>query len=102
MRSVLAILAAAAVCSADPALAERRLFIIGNSPDGYGIDRCLATGAPCGKAVASAFCQSRHFAQARSYRKVDRGEITGGVPARSSSGCTSGACADFVAIECTR
>jgi hypothetical protein len=24
------------------------------------------------------------------------------VPASTSSGCTSGACADFVAIECTR
>ena len=102
MRSVLAILAAAAVCGAGPAFAEKRLFIIGNSPDGYGVDRCLASGAPCGKAVATAFCQSRQFAQARSYRRVDRGEITGGVPARAPAGCTSGACADFVAIECVR
>lgn len=102
MRSVLAILAAAVVYGAGPALAEKRLFIIGNSPDGYGIDRCLATGAPCGRAVATAFCRSQQFAEARSYRKVDRSEITGAVPLSASARCTGGACVDFVAIECLR
>jgi hypothetical protein len=102
MRSLLAILAVAATCGAGPAHAEKRLFIVGNSPDGYGIDRCLASGAACGKAAAHAYCRSRQFTQARSFRKVDRSEITGAVPTSASGGCSGGACADFVAIECTR
>jgi hypothetical protein len=102
MRSLLAILAVAAVCGTGPAYAEKRLFIIGNSPDGYGIDRCLASGAACGRAAAHAYCRSRQFAQVKSYRKVDRSEITGAVPTSASGGCAGGACADFVVIECTR
>jgi len=102
MRVLLAILAVVALCGAGPASAEKRLFIIGNSPDGYGVDRCLATDGPCGKAVASAYCRSHQFAQAQSYRKVDRSEITGAVPTGVSGGCAGGACAHFVAIECTR
>ena len=35
--------------------AENRTFIIPNNPDGYGVDRCLANGEPCGASVASAF-----------------------------------------------
>ena len=31
-----------------PAAAENRVFIIVNHADGYGVDRCLATGATCG------------------------------------------------------
>ena len=34
----------------------------------------------CGAAVATAYCRSRDFAQAASFRKVDRDEITGAVP----------------------
>jgi hypothetical protein len=102
MRSVLAILAAAAILGSGPAFAEKRLFIVSNSPDGYGVDRCLASGGACGRAVASSYCRSQQFAEAVSYRKVDRGEITGAVPASASTGCRGGACADFVAIECTR
>jgi hypothetical protein len=83
-----------------PAGAETRVFIVENQPDGYGIDQCLATGANCGKPMASAFCQSRQYAQATSFRKAEPDEI--------SSGRASGAavcrtrCIDFVAIECER
>jgi hypothetical protein len=90
------VLTAAIVSSA--AQAEKRIFIIANNADGYGVDRCLATGARCGAAVATAYCRSRHFAQAASYRKVDRDEITGAVP---STNGTSGR-DEFVAIECLR
>jgi hypothetical protein len=31
-----------------PAVAESRVFIIANHADGYGVDRCLANGEPCG------------------------------------------------------
>ncbi|MGZ5803746.1 MAG: hypothetical protein ACXWJT_06180 [Xanthobacteraceae bacterium] len=83
-----------------PAHAERQLFVVANNPDGYGVDRCLAEGAPCGRAIAAAYCRSREFATAVSYRKVERGEVTGAVPV--SDRCTGGACDALVAIECRR
>ena len=68
--------------------AEKRIFIIANNADGYGVDRCLATGRACGVAVATAYCRSREFAEALSFRKVDSDEITGAVPpaARAAAG----------------
>ena len=43
MRYLVAALAFAAVlCGSVAAQAERRIFIIANNPDGYGVDRCLA------------------------------------------------------------
>jgi hypothetical protein len=102
MRSLLAILSVAVVLGAGPASAEKRMFIIGSSPDAYGIDRCLANGAACGSAAATAYCRSRKFSMAASYRKVERDEITGAVPLNVSTGCLGATCADFVAIECTR
>ena len=83
------------------AKAEKRIFIIANNADGYGVDRCLATGAKCGAAIATAFCKSRDFNRAVSYRKVGRGEITGGVP-YDSYACSGRKCEEFVAIECAR
>jgi len=84
-----------------PALAEDHTFVIANNPDGYGIDRCLANGEPCGKAVASAYCQSQSFAQAKSFRRIERDEITGAVPTSGKNAC-AGSCDSFVAIECSR
>jgi hypothetical protein len=83
------------------AQAEKRVFIVANNPDGYGIDRCLAEGGRCGTVAATAYCKSREFAQAVSFRKVDRDEITGAIPVNSGA-CASGNCEAFVAIECTR
>jgi len=101
MRYILAGLALAAiVCGNASAQAERRIFIIASNADGYGVDRCLATGASCGVAVATAYCKSQDFLQVQSFRKVDREEITGAV--RSSSGSCQGSCDQFVAIECSR
>ncbi|HWV41095.1 hypothetical protein [Pseudorhodoplanes sp.] len=82
------------------ASAEKRTFIIANSPDGYGVDRCLAKGDACGAAAAAAYCQARQFRTAASYRRVDRDEITGAVP--SSAACGRNGCDEFVAIECRR
>ena len=87
---------------AGSAQAERRMFIIANDGDGYGVDRCLASGAPCGAPVASAYCKSRQFAQALSYRKVDRDDITGAIPTSDPTTCKGGNCDNFVAIECSR
>jgi hypothetical protein len=103
MRSIFAVLVfATAILSAGSATAERRLFIIANNAGGYGVDRCLATGATCGAAVATAYCRSREFHQAVSYRKVDREDITGAVPTTGSAGCYGSACDEYVAIECAR
>jgi hypothetical protein len=101
MRPLLALLSAAAILGVGPARAEKRLFIIGNNPDGYGIDRCLAAGAACGSAAAAAYCRARQFTQAGSWRKVDREEITGAVPS-NVGGCVGTTCAEFVVIECAR
>jgi len=102
MRYLLAALTVAAVLYGNiSAQAEKRIFIIANNSDGYGVDRCLASGAACGKAVATAYCKAREFAQAASFRKVDHEAITGAIPTSNLS-CRAGACDQFVAIECTR
>jgi hypothetical protein len=101
MRGFLAAFIAVFVLSAAPAQAEKRIFIVANNPDGYGIDRCLADGSHCGSAAATAYCKSREFVAVASFRKVDRDEITGAIPVNSGA-CGSGNCEQFVAIECTR
>ncbi len=88
------------LAGASLAFAEKRVFIIANHPDGYGVDHCLATSQACGAAAASAYCQSKEFSRAASYRKVEREEITGVVPAAES--CGRNGCEEFVAIECIR
>jgi hypothetical protein len=103
MRFVIAATAAAAVLlGAAGAQAEKRLFIIANDADDYGVDRCLASGAACGETVANSYCRTREFAQALSYRKVDRDDITGAIPTSGPGACKSGTCDNFVAIECSR
>ena len=59
MRPVFGALCLAAVLFSTAAQAEKRTFIIANNADGYGVDRCLATGARCGLTVATA--NERHF-----------------------------------------
>jgi hypothetical protein len=98
------LLAPAIVCfvmAASEVRAETKIFIVENHRDGYGVDQCLASGDSCGKPVASAYCQSRKFGLALSYRKVDAEEVTGGSRGVEAS-CKSGLCGDYVAIECTR
>ncbi|HYC15841.1 MAG TPA: hypothetical protein VEC94_01420 [Pseudolabrys sp.] len=89
------------VCLSTTTLAERRMFVIANDADGYGIDRCLASGEKCGEAAANAYCKTQAFAQASTYHKVDRGDITSGSPGVVSDGCPDGNC-NAVAIVCTR
>jgi hypothetical protein len=91
---------AAALALAAAAAAEERVFVIANHADGYGVDRCLASGERCGAVVATAYCQSHSFALAKSFRRIEREEITGAVPA--GGGACAGGCESFVAIECSR
>jgi hypothetical protein len=100
MRILVSLAAVLFICAVATARAEQRMFIIANNPDGYGVDRCLATGAKCGALVATSYCKSHQFAEATSYRKVDREDITGAIP--NGGGCSGSRCADLVAIVCTR
>lgn len=103
MRSMIAaVVFAAALLGAGAAQAEKRVFIIANNGDAYGVDRCLASGASCGEAAANSYCRSREFAQALAYRKVDRDDITGAIPTSGPGSCHGATCQDFVAITCTR
>jgi len=102
MRAILATLILAAIAAAAPARAEKRIFIVANNPDGYGVDRCLSAGESCGRAMAAAYCHSHDFSQAVSFGKVDRDDITGAVPTAGGTGCRGAGCDAFVAIECTR
>lgn len=101
MRSLFALVSCAAVVVASSAFAETRVFIVGNQADGYGVNECLAKGEKCGAHVARTYCQSRDFAQASAYRRVDPDEITGSVP-KSGANCSHGHCDDYVAITCQR
>lgn len=100
MRPVLAI--AALLIAVSAAQAERRIFIIASNADGYGVDRCLANGQPCGAAAATAYCKSRDFQQAMSFQKVDKDEITGAIPTTTAQTCRGGICDQYVAIVCSR
>jgi hypothetical protein len=102
MRSISALLACAALLTASAASAESRVFIIENQADGYGVDQCLAKGEKCGAHAALSYCQSRQFAQASSYRRVDPDEITGSVPKPAGAKCSRAGCGEYVAITCQR
>ena len=102
MRTVVVGLAAL-VCLglATSANAERRIFIVANDADGYGIDRCLASGERCGAAAANAYCKTQAFAQASTYHKLDRGDVTGASQTSASTDCGDNIC-NVIAIVCTR
>jgi hypothetical protein len=103
MRSLIAVsTVAAALLGATAAHAEKRMFIIANDADGYGVDRCLSSAAACGETVANTYCRAHEFTQALSFRKVDRDDITGAIPTSAPGSCKGSSCDDFVAIECSR
>jgi len=102
MRFPSALLICAFVFAASAASADTKVFIIANQADGYGVDQCLAKGDKCGAPAARAYCQSRDFAQATSFRRVDPDEITGSVPKASSEKCGHAGCNEYVAITCQR
>jgi len=83
------------------AQAERRIFIVANDADGYGVDRCLASGEKCGAAAANAYCKTQAFTQAATYHKADRSDITGAISDADAGSCRDGICS-VVAIVCTR
>ncbi|WP_315833129.1 hypothetical protein [Bradyrhizobium prioriisuperbiae] len=101
MRALSALQACLLICSATVAFADSRTFVVANQPDGYGIDQCLANGDQCGSYAARAYCQSRDFAQASTYHRIDPAEVTSAVPA-SAETCSHSGCSEYVAITCQR
>jgi len=101
MRTVFVSLALLSLCLTAPAKAERRTFVVVNDADGYGIDRCLASGEKCGAAAANAYCKTQAFAEAAMYHKVEHGDITGTITDEGPAGCDNGKC-NVVAIVCSR
>jgi hypothetical protein len=99
MRFVLMLSACVSLILATKAHADSRVFIIANQPGGYGVDECLAKGERCGAPAARAYCQSREFAQATNYRRVDPDEVTGAVPASIGA---AGGNEEYIAITCQR
>ena len=97
-----ALVSLAFLLAASAAFADSRVFIVANQADGYGVDQCLAQGDKCGAHAARSYCQSREFAQATAYRRVDPDEITGAVPADGRGKCAGPACGEYVAITCQR
>ena len=83
------------------AQAERRMFIVANDADGYGVDRCLASGEKCGAAAANAYCKTQAFAQAATYHKADSSDLTGAISDTDGASCRGESC-NVVAIVCTR
>ena len=96
------IVSAFLLAASSAASADSRVFIVANQADGYGVDECLARGEKCGAHAARSYCQSREFAQATAYRRVDPDEITGTVPADGGAKCAGPACGEYVAITCQR
>ncbi|WP_065753661.1 hypothetical protein [Bradyrhizobium paxllaeri] len=97
-----ALIACAFLLAASAASADSRVFIVANQADGYGVDECLARGDKCGAHAARAYCQSREFAQATAYRRIEPDEVTGAIPAGGGEKCSGPACGDYVAITCQR
>lgn len=96
-----AFLACGFLLVASAASADSRVFIVANQADGYGIDECLARGEKCGAYAARSYCQSREFASATAYRRVDPDEITGSVLSGGEKRVGPG-CSEYVAITCQR
>ena len=102
MKLGIALFALASLLAAPSARAETHIFLV-DASDGYGIDRCLASGEACGAAAASALCRAREYAKAVDFGRMDPGEITGGVPAGTPvKACQGSSCPDMVAITCSR
>jgi len=101
MRTILIGFAALVCLAPGIARAEQHTFLVANDADGYGIDRCLASGEKCGAAAANAYCRTQAFTAAARYHRIDQDDFTGSVTNNSSGACQPGAC-EIVAIVCLR
>lgn len=101
------LLAALLLGAATPLAAETRIFLIENS-DGYGVDTCLADGAPCGSQVANAWCRTHDYSQALDYGRLAVTGSTSSTDIMTIAGsaktkaCIGRGCEPVVAIACSR
>lgn len=96
-----AVLVGLAAACPPHACAETKTFFVENQPDGYGIDECLASGASCGRPMASTFCQSHEYGEAVSFHRAAP-EETAQAAGNAGAACTRNGCLNFIAIECQR
>ncbi|MFG1344873.1 hypothetical protein V5F59_08260 [Xanthobacter autotrophicus DSM 431] len=101
LRSLVFAAAAGLSLSVAPALAETRIFIIDNS-DGYGVDACLSSGAPCGEKIAAAWCHSHDYDHALDFGRVTDTPLTPASARAPERFCTGALCPEAVAITCAR
>lgn len=102
MRLSPALIASAFLLGASAASADSRVFIVANQADGYGVDECLARGEKCGAHAARSYCQSREFAHASAYGRIEPDEVTNAVPGDTGERCSGPGCGEYVAITCQR
>jgi hypothetical protein len=101
MRTVLIGLAALLCLVPSTTRAEQHIFLVANNADGYGIDRCLASGEKCGTAAANAYCRTQAFTAAAKFHRIDQVDLTGAIMKDDSVTCQPGTC-EVVAIVCLR
>lgn len=101
MRTVLISLVTLLCFTSSSARAEQHRFLVANDSDGYGIDRCLASGENCGAAAANAYCRTQAFTAAATYHKIDQDDLTGAITKDAAVTCQTGTC-EVVAIVCLR
>ena len=101
MRTILIGLAALLCLVPSTTRAEQHIFLVANNADGYGIDRCLASGEKCGAAAAHAYCRTQAFTAAAKYHKIAQFDLTGTITKDASVTCQPGTC-EVVAIVCLR
>jgi len=95
----------AALFALAPGLAvaqDANIFLV-DSSDGYGIDACVASGAPCGQAMADAWCRVHDFQRASSFGKVKSdATLTAISTAPVRTACYGSGCTEQVAITCEK
>ena len=97
MRTVLIGLAALLYLASGIARAEQHMFLVANDADGYGTDRCLASGS----AARQRPMLTATFPVTASYHKVEEGDLAGATAKDAPGNCKDDRC-DVVAIVCLR
>lgn len=79
------------------------IFLVDLS-DGYGIDTCVASGAPCGQAMADAWCRVHDFERATGFgmARTDATPVKASSAPVRTAACEGAACQEAVAITCAR
>jgi hypothetical protein len=70
---------AAALATANPALAQNVASFVVANDDGYGVDTCLQSGSDCGQPVATAWCVANGYVRSIGFRAQTAADITGAV-----------------------